>query len=170
VLIALSILVSAAHAIRPFFPGRETMVAAGFGLVHGLAFATMVAELPLDAWHSALTILGFNLGIEIMQVGIVIVTVPWLLLLARTRAHAPVRVVGGIAAGIAALGWIRERAFGLDNPTAPVIEGVADHGLWLVAALAALALLATVLASRRFSPAFRSAGTLHFPTIESNTG
>ena len=35
VLIAISILVSAIHAIRPIFPNREMYVAAGFGLIHG---------------------------------------------------------------------------------------------------------------------------------------
>ena len=47
VLIAVSILVSALHALRPIFPGREAWVAAFFGLIHGLAFATTLAELGL---------------------------------------------------------------------------------------------------------------------------
>jgi HupE / UreJ protein len=45
VLIAFSILVSAVHAIRPIFPGKEMYVAAGLGLVHGLAFATVLVDL-----------------------------------------------------------------------------------------------------------------------------
>jgi hypothetical protein len=36
VLITVSILVSAVHAFRPIFPGREAWIAAFFGLVHGL--------------------------------------------------------------------------------------------------------------------------------------
>ena len=67
VLIAVSILVSAGHAVRPLFPGREAWVAAGFGLVHGLAFASTLANLHLEAGPMALSILGFNLGIELMQ-------------------------------------------------------------------------------------------------------
>ena len=43
VVIALSILVSAAHAVRPIFPRREALVAGAFGLVHGLAFADVIA-------------------------------------------------------------------------------------------------------------------------------
>ncbi|MGI4943979.1 MAG: HupE/UreJ family protein, partial [Janthinobacterium lividum] len=43
VLIAASILVSAVHAMRPLFPGREYVVAAGFGLVHGLSFAVVLS-------------------------------------------------------------------------------------------------------------------------------
>ena len=45
VLIAVSILVSAVHALRPLFPGREAVIAAFFGLIHGLAFATTLGQL-----------------------------------------------------------------------------------------------------------------------------
>ena len=65
-LIAVSVLVSAAHALRPIFPGRELYVAAGFGLIHGLAFSGTLAQLHLAPWQTALGLLGFNLGIESM--------------------------------------------------------------------------------------------------------
>ncbi|KAJ8137424.1 hypothetical protein OY671_009363, partial [Metschnikowia pulcherrima] len=42
--IASSVSISAIHAARPIFPGREPSVALGFGLVHGLAFATSIAN------------------------------------------------------------------------------------------------------------------------------
>ncbi|MBW8768141.1 MAG: HupE/UreJ family protein [Gemmatimonadetes bacterium] len=142
VLIAVSILVSAVHAIRPIFPGREAVVAAGFGLVHGCAFATTIAGYGIDPWHTVLAVLGFNVGIELMQVVILVVTVPWLLSLARTPLYAPLRVTGAAAAVVAALGWIGERAFGVANPIGPLVEVVAGHGPALVAALAAMALLA----------------------------
>jgi hypothetical protein len=142
VFIAISILVSAVHALRPIFPGREALVAGGFGLVHGLAFASTIAGYGIDPWHTVLTVLGFNLGIELMQLAIVVATVPWLLSLSRTPVYTVLRVSGALAAGIAALGWIGERAFGLANPVGPLVDGVARHGLVLVAALAALTLVA----------------------------
>ncbi|HEX7977191.1 MAG TPA: HupE/UreJ family protein [Gemmatimonadaceae bacterium] len=142
VLIALSILVSAVHAMRPIFPGREALVAAGFGLVHGCAFATTIAGYGIDPWHTVLTVLGFNVGIELMQVAILVATVPWLLSLARTTAYAPLRVCGAGAGAVAALGWIGERAFGMANPIGPLVDAAASHGPLLIAALAATALLA----------------------------
>jgi hypothetical protein len=60
VLIAASILVSAVHAFRPIFPGREAWIAAFFGLIHGLAFAATLDRLGLGRWEH----LAFNLGIE----------------------------------------------------------------------------------------------------------
>jgi HupE / UreJ protein len=150
VLIAVSILVSAVHAIRPIFPGREAVVAGSFGLVHGLAFATTMAGYGIDPWHTVLTVLGFNLGIELMQLAIVVATVPWLLSLARTPVYAPLRVSSAAATAVAALGWIGERAFGLANPVGPLVDVVASHGLLLVAVLAALAVVAGQ--SVRFMP------------------
>ena len=47
VMIAVSILVSAVHAIRPIFPGREALVAAGFGLAKGLTALMSAAGLDL---------------------------------------------------------------------------------------------------------------------------
>ena len=76
ILIAFSILVSAIHALRPLFPGREAWVAAGFGLVHGLAFAGTLANLHLEAGPMALSLLGFNLGIELMQLFVIALTLP----------------------------------------------------------------------------------------------
>jgi hypothetical protein len=48
VAIAASLLLTAAHALRPLFPEREALVAAAFGLIHGLAFAQALAERELS--------------------------------------------------------------------------------------------------------------------------
>lgn len=112
ILIAGSILVTAVHAIRPWFAGREVWVAGGFGLVHGLAFADSIAAFGFSPWYMALTILGFNLGVELMQATLVITAVPPLMLLSRSRFYAPARVVGAALAGGAALVWIGERVRG----------------------------------------------------------
>jgi hypothetical protein len=142
VLIAVSILVSAVHALRPIFPGREFVVAGAFGLVHGLAFATVISELGLDRWGMALGILGFNLGIEAMQLAVVLATMPWLLLLSTTRAYPVVRVLGAGFAAVAAAGWTAERALGWANPVDAVVDALAAHASWVVALLAAASVLA----------------------------
>jgi hypothetical protein len=109
VLIALSILVSAAHALRPLFPRREAVVAAFFGLIHGVAFADTLARLAVGPWERVVDLLGFNLGIEAMQLLIVLATIPILLLLTRTPVFTPLRVVSALAAGLVSLVWIAER-------------------------------------------------------------
>ena len=142
-LIAVSILVSAAHAWRPLLAGRETWVAAGFGLVHGLAFASTLAGLHLSAGPMALSILGFNLGIELMQLVVIALTIPWLMLLSRTPLYRVVRVSGAALAALAAGGWLVERLSGQRNALAQGIEQVAGYAPYGLAALALLASLAT---------------------------
>lgn len=148
VLIALSILVSAIHALKPIFPGREAWIAAGFGLIHGLSFAVVVADFGLDPLHTVLSIFGFNIGIELMQLFVVGVTVPWLLLLARTPLYTPFRILGGMGAGVAALFWMAERTFGWQNPVGVLVEKIAAHSVWLVAGLAVVSVTAVIVWSR----------------------
>jgi hypothetical protein len=152
ILIAFSIFVSALHAIRPWFAGREIYLAAGFGLIHGLAFAGSIAEYGFSPWYLAATILGFNLGIELMQLAVVALTIPWLILLARTQFYSPVRIGGASFGALAALGWIAERGLAVRNPFEPLVNALAHHPLMLVIALAAAALLATLWQELRKSP------------------
>jgi hypothetical protein len=133
--IALSILISAIHAWRPLFPGREPLIAAGFGLVHGLAFATVVSRFGLGVGEKAAAILGFNLGIEIVQLLGVIAVMPALLMLAQTRAYPAFRSIGAVFAGFAAIAWIVERATGVPNAVADAIDSGLGQAPWLVAAL-----------------------------------
>jgi len=152
IVIAFSILVSALHAIRPWFAGREVYVAAGFGLIHGLAFAGSIAEYGFSPWYLAATILGFNLGIELMQLVVVALTIPWLILLARTQFYSPVRIGGAIFGALAALGWIAQRGLAIRNPFEPVVNVFAHHPLVLMTALAIAALLATLWQGSRKLP------------------
>jgi HupE / UreJ protein len=109
--IALSILISAIHAARPLFPGREALVAGGFGLIHGLAFATVIGNFALQPLDKGIAILGFNLGIEAVQLIVVAIVLPLLLWLAATPAYRHVRLAGALVSGAAALFWVWERAW-----------------------------------------------------------
>lgn len=131
VLIAVSIIVSSAHAVRPLFPGREIWVASAFGLVHGLAFATNLAGLRFDGATLAVGLLGFNLGIEAMQLLVIAAVLPPLLLLSTTRIYNPVRITGAAFAALCSIGWIVERAFLRPNPFEPVVSWLANPPSWL---------------------------------------
>ncbi len=156
VLIAISILVSAIHAARPLFPGREAFLAGSFGLIHGLAFASTLAELGLHRWERVAGIFAFNVGIEAMQLAVVLCTMPSLVLLSRTRFYTPFRLVGAAFAGTAALGWVVERTFSRDLAIDGVVDGLAKHS-GVLAALFCCALLASVLRNRRTALLPRSA-------------
>jgi uncharacterized protein (TIGR03437 family) len=164
-LIAFSILVSAVHALRPLFPGKEIYVAAGFGLVHGLAFATVLSCLQLNAGPMALSILGFNLGIELMQLFVIAVTMPWLVLLSLTPLYPRVRVV--CAPQFEA---IEPLSFSANGTTYAPLAQERDALATLLASLDA-----TQLASARATQTFNSTvmapgesngGTAAFPTTK----
>jgi hypothetical protein len=142
--IALSILVSAVHALIPILRGREVFIAGGFGLVHGLAFAATLTDIGFDPWTLVSSVLGFNLGIEAFQLLVILTAMPWLVLLARTRVYGPFRITGATLTGIAAAAWFAERAFGWGNPIAPLVEDVASHGFRLLTGLGVLTVAATV--------------------------
>ncbi|WP_343674248.1 HupE/UreJ family protein [Chitinophaga sp.] len=136
VLIALSILVSAIHALRPVFPGKEFFVAGGFGLIHGMAFAAALSGMGLGARILALSILGFNLGIELMQLFIVALIIPWLILLSQTKMYRWFRIAGAVTAGIVSIAWIVERCTGIPNFITGLIAAAYEYAIWAIVGLA----------------------------------
>ena len=140
--IAVSIFISASHALVPIFRGKEIFIAGGFGLVHGLAFSETLTGFGFDPITLASSVLAFNLGIEAVQILVIVITMPWLLLLAQTPVYSSFRIVGSCLTGVAAAAWFLERALGWPNPVAPLVEMAAAHALWLVAGLAVLSVSA----------------------------
>jgi hypothetical protein len=141
ILIAISILVSAVHAIYPLFPGKEMYVAAGFGLIHGLAFAGVLSGMNLSAGTLALSILGFNIGIEVMQLLIIAMIIPWLVLLSHTSVYKWARITGAVLAAIAAIAWVIERSSGNSNFITSFVERGSQYSLWGIVALAIVSLI-----------------------------
>jgi hypothetical protein len=111
--IAGSVLVAALNNLHPLVTRRLWAVGFGFGLVHGLGFAGALAEtgLPADARLSAL--FGFNVGVEIGQLGVVALALPTLFVL-RTRQGYADYVLRLLSLGIAALAgwWLFQRVAG----------------------------------------------------------
>ena len=149
VLIAVSILVSAIHAFRPLFPGREAALAGFFGLIHGLAFATTLGELGLERWDRVVSILAFNLGIETMQLFVVAATLPSLLLLSRTPAYRLLRIGGALFACSAAAGWIAERLLGVHAAVDAIVNSLAYRAAWIAVALFLISVVSWSLTSRQ---------------------
>jgi hypothetical protein len=139
--IALSILITAIHAIRPIFPDKEIYIAAGFGLIHGLAFATVLYNLHLETSKTIISLLGFNIGIEIMQLFVILIIMPWLLLLSTNKIYRYIRFIGGIFASIASIAWILERYSEKTNFVTILISKIANQSLWLVFILACFTII-----------------------------
>lgn len=142
ILIAVSILVSAIHAIYPLFPGKEAYIAAGFGLIHGLAFAAILSNLQTGPGVLALSILSFNLGIELMQLLIIAMVIPWLILMSKTPFYNWFRICGALLAAVAALAWIVERSSGKVNFVTELVLEYVQYDVWLVLFIAVVTVTA----------------------------
>ena len=130
--IAVSVLLSAVHAIRPIFPGREAIVAGLFGLVHGLAFATLVKDAGANMASSAAGLLGFNVGIEIVQLGVVVCVAPMLVIAARHRGYALIRNGFAVFCIAASIVWIVERSTGAWSGAGLILESLFGVLRWAV--------------------------------------
>lgn len=103
------------NAIR-LDPPRRYLVTFGFGLVHGMGFASMLRPLlpPRDV---VVPLLTFNAGVEIGQLGVVLLCMPLLYGLARTlgpRAYRrAVLPIGAVVLGGFGLIWFFERLLGI---------------------------------------------------------
>ncbi len=68
----------------------QRYLAGAFGLLHGLGFASMLAGLLASTDAKALALVGFNLGIELAQLLVLLAVLPVLLVLGRWRGFRQV--------------------------------------------------------------------------------
>jgi len=158
-LIAFSIAVSAIHAIRPLVAKGEVLIASGFGLVHGLAFASLIGDLGLDRGSLVTTLLGFNLGIELTQLLVVALMMPSLLALARTALYPALRLTMASVGLLFSVSWMLERTTLIaSDPFEGVQTWLVEHPLPVAALFAVLAVVAS-----RVAPVGRRSGPLSLP-------
>lgn len=110
--IAASVIVAALNNLRPVVLGRRWAVAFGFGLIHGFGFASVLADLGLPRDALALALAGFNVGVELGQLAIVGLFLPFAFALRRTVLYRRWVMAGGsLAIALLATLWLAERAF-----------------------------------------------------------
>jgi hypothetical protein len=87
--IAFSIAVTAADNIRPFLGQRRGVIAFGFGLIHGLGFASALGPLALRGWPLVAALAGFNTGIELVQLTLALIAFAVMFVLAGRNIRMP---------------------------------------------------------------------------------
>lgn len=114
-LIAASIAIAAAANLTATPRRRVWIVICGFGLLHGLGFANVLSPLGVDPSNLFVTLLGFNIGVEIGQIAFVLICFPVLFVLRKLWVYVPVFLYGGSSLlMLIALYWCVKRAFMLD--------------------------------------------------------
>ena len=108
--IALTVVVTAVNNQFPLFKIHGWVIAFLFGLVHGFGFANVLIDLGLSMGSLAIALLGFNVGVELGQMAIVLVFIPIAFLLRNTTFYRIVVLkCGSLLIAAAGLIWLIER-------------------------------------------------------------
>ncbi|WP_432939732.1 HupE/UreJ family protein [Kribbella sp. CA-253562] len=85
-----------------------------FGLVHGLGFASALGIDAAWSWQLLWSLLVFNVGLEAVQLSLIVLVFPVLALLRRRTPVAGLWVTGALSAGVAVTGlvWFVQRVTG----------------------------------------------------------
>lgn len=112
--IALSVVLAAINNVFPVVSHGRWLAAFGFGLIHGFGFASALKDLGLPTGSLALSLFGFNVGVELGQLAVVCGFLPLAFAVRATWAYRRVILAGGsvLIAAIAGV-WLVERAFDL---------------------------------------------------------
>jgi hypothetical protein len=131
-IIAFSIGLAAYNNIRPIFKMKDWMIAFIFGLFHGFGFASVLSDLGLTHEFLTLSLLGFNLGVEIGQLVIIAAIFPILFLMRKLKLYPKFLVYLSVLLIIISLYWVVERAFEIDLPIDNYIRGRGyELAVWL---------------------------------------
>jgi hydrogenase/urease accessory protein HupE len=114
-LIAVSIVFVGIENLMRRQPATRWLVTFGFGLVHGLGFASILRELGIGTMgiHGAIPLLSFNLGVELAQISIAALVLPLVWKLQQrpsfTLKHVPAL---SLLITLAGLYWLLTRTLG----------------------------------------------------------
>lgn len=109
--IAFSVAVAALNNIYPVFVHRRTWFAFSFGLIHGMGIASVLLDMGLPDTQRLVSLLGFNLGVEVGQLAIVSIAFPIIILSSQYRYYpALIMKLGSACIVIVALFWLAERS------------------------------------------------------------
>ena len=110
--IALSVLLTALHNLYPVTPVSGAKIAFIFGLLHGLGFANVLLDLGLSRVALGVSLLGFNLGVEFVQIVIVAMFLPVAFSARHTTYYRTVVFrLGSVMMGLIAAFWMVQRLF-----------------------------------------------------------
>jgi hypothetical protein len=116
--IAASVLLAALNNLYPVVRRRLWVVAFVFGLIHGFGFASVLLDLGLPRNALVLSLFGFNLGVELGQLMVVVLYFVFTYAIRSTRLYGRAMLSGGsVVIAIIALAWMLER--GLDMKLLP---------------------------------------------------
>lgn len=95
------------HAWRP-------MIVFGFGLVHGMGFASVLMDLGLPHGQLAIALVSFNIGVELGQLAVISAALVLVLAWHRKKWYRQrIAIPASVVIAIVAIWWTVQRTFGL---------------------------------------------------------
>jgi hydrogenase/urease accessory protein HupE len=82
-----------------------------FGLIHGMGFASLLKDMELPKSNLAVALINFNLGIEFIQLIIVLLIIPVLLKLQKSMKYQGYMKIGSGVIFILGFIWLIQRLF-----------------------------------------------------------
>ena len=114
-IIAASVIIVALNNIFPTIHKKIWVLVFLFGLIHGLGFASVLADLGLPTATQGLALLGFNIGVEIGQLALVVIALPILFVLSQKIFYRRLAMqLGSALIACLAMVWFIERAGDLE--------------------------------------------------------
>ena len=104
-LIAATIVIAALLNLFPKAAPLRLPLAFSFGLIHGFGFALALSELAPVRGQIAALLAGFNIGVEVAQLSVVLLVAPVLVLLRQSAVYAT-RLMPAASMAVAAAGFI----------------------------------------------------------------
>jgi hypothetical protein len=110
VAIAASIVIAGLLNLFPRAARTRLALAFGFGLIHGFGFANALAELGAHGARLVPTLAGFNLGVELAQLSLVLLVLPFLFRARNSTFYAwRFMPVTSLVAAMAGAAWLVAR-------------------------------------------------------------
>lgn len=111
--IAASIVLAALNNLVPVLDADRSL-AFSLGLLHGFGFAAVLSDIGVSGWSFVRTLFGFNLGVELGQLAVVIALLPVLHWLRKSRQYPRLGLpIASLVVALVACVWFVERAFDL---------------------------------------------------------
>jgi hypothetical protein len=106
--IALSVVAAALNNLIRAIDARWA-VAFALGLLHGFGFSSVLIDLGLPSNQLIASLLGFNAGVEVGQLAIVVALLPVLYAIRRTFAYRALLYAGSSVVAVIATMWTFQR-------------------------------------------------------------
>ncbi len=107
--IAISVAITALNNIYPIIM-RLGFITFGFGLLHGMGFASVFGGLNAQSGSLVMNVFAFNIGVELGQLAIVTMLLPLLILLRNVRLYSKaIMPIASSVIAVVAINWTLQR-------------------------------------------------------------